>query len=132
MEACVVVCRTAKPADRRGRILFIDAKAEVTRERAQSFLTEEHTRKIVDAERTFAGVPGFARVATLDEVRAKGSNLSIPLYVPPLVGGTNGDSDVTAAQQLAATITAWQESSFALRSSMDELFATLEEAGVGR
>ena len=39
MEACVVICRTAKTKERRNKILFINAVNEVTRERAQSFLT---------------------------------------------------------------------------------------------
>src|SRR5690349_2102431 len=34
MEACVVVCRTTKPKARKGKILFINAVNEVTRERA--------------------------------------------------------------------------------------------------
>ena len=38
MEACVIICRSRKPAERQGRILFIDAVAEIARERAQSFL----------------------------------------------------------------------------------------------
>ena len=54
MEACVVVCRTRKPARRRGRVLFIDAVNEVARERTQSFLAEEHQRRIV---RCTAGSP---------------------------------------------------------------------------
>jgi len=69
MEACVVVCRTDKPPGRRGKILFINAVAEVTRERAQSFLTDDHLRRIVDAYHAFEDVPGFARVASTDETR---------------------------------------------------------------
>ena len=34
MEACIVVCRISKPRERRGKILFINAVNEVTRERA--------------------------------------------------------------------------------------------------
>lgn len=41
MKACVVVCRTAKPKARKGRILFINAVNEVTRERAQSVLAAD-------------------------------------------------------------------------------------------
>jgi type I restriction enzyme M protein len=37
MEACIVICRTAKAKERRNKILFINAVNEVTRERAQSF-----------------------------------------------------------------------------------------------
>lgn len=40
MEACVLVCRSRKPAARRGKILFLNAVQEVTRERAQSFLED--------------------------------------------------------------------------------------------
>ena len=48
MEACVVVCRTKKPAERQGKILFIDAVHEVARERAQSFLRPEHQLRILE------------------------------------------------------------------------------------
>ena len=56
----------------------------VTRERAQSFLTEEHIAHIVESYKAFKDGPGLARVATIDEVRAQSSSLSIPLYVGPL------------------------------------------------
>src|SRR5260221_2138742 len=47
MEACVVICRTAKPKARKGKIQFINAVNEVTRERAQSFLTDDHIERII-------------------------------------------------------------------------------------
>ncbi len=81
MEACVVVCGTRKSAERRGKILFIDAVGEVVRERAQSFLTEANQQHILSTYRAFADEPGFAKVASLDDVTANTSNLSIPLYV---------------------------------------------------
>ena len=52
-------------------MLFIDAVNEVTRERAQSFLTPEHQQRILAAYKAFADVPGFAKVATLAEIGAK-------------------------------------------------------------
>ena len=45
MEACIVVCRTSKPPERRGKMLFINAVNEVTRERAQSFLSRRPHRE---------------------------------------------------------------------------------------
>jgi type I restriction enzyme M protein len=51
MEACVVFCRSRKPADRQGRILFIDAVGEIARERAYSFLRPEHQERIAEATR---------------------------------------------------------------------------------
>ena len=81
MEACVVICRTQKPADRaregpvhrrraRGRA---GARAELPEARAPG------------ADRQglpgFADEPGFAKVATIEEVLEKDGNLSIPRYV---------------------------------------------------
>jgi len=81
MEACVVVCRTRKSPDRKGKILLIDAVKEVERERAQSFLTEANQQRILAAYRAFSDEPSFAKVVTLDEVATNNSNLNIPLYV---------------------------------------------------
>src|SRR5271156_137528 len=60
MEACIVICRTAKPKARKNKILFINAVNEVTRERAQSFLTDDHIERIVQAYEKFTDAPGFA------------------------------------------------------------------------
>ncbi|MGB3674151.1 MAG: class I SAM-dependent DNA methyltransferase [Candidatus Nanopelagicales bacterium] len=81
MEAFVLVCRSVKPTDRQGKILFIDAVKEVSRERAQSFLSEAHQSKILSAYRAFADDPGFASVVTNYEVLAQSGNLSIPRHV---------------------------------------------------
>jgi type I restriction enzyme M protein len=97
---------------------------EVTRERAQSFLEEAHIQRIVKAYRDFAGEDGFARLSTLDDVRANQANLSIPLYVRPANGFGNG-SDRSSAS-LPEVIADWQAGSQALRASMDDLFTTLQ------
>jgi len=99
MEACVVFCRTQKPVDRRGKILFIDAVNEVARERAQSFLKPQHQGRIVAAYRAFANEPGFANVVAVEEVLRRDSNLSIPRYVRPIGDGAsdNGDHDLKTA-----------------------------------
>jgi len=123
MEACVVVCRANKPPERQGKILFINAIKEVTRERAQSFLRHAHIERIVCAYRAFDDVEGFARVATIGEVIGNGANLSIPLYVRSANGGAKSKGD---GASLRHAIAGWQESSEALRASMDELFGVLE------
>ena len=90
MEACVVICRTQKPPERRGHILFIDAVDEVARERAQSFLRHEHQKRILQAYQAFTNQPGFAKVASLKEVLTNGGELSIPRYVRPSVENAAG------------------------------------------
>ncbi|MEQ9455612.1 MAG: class I SAM-dependent DNA methyltransferase [Phycisphaeraceae bacterium] len=81
MEACVVVCRSKKRKALKGKILFIDAVAEVARERAQSFLRTAHQDRILAAYQAFEDDPGFAAVVSIEDVLAKGGSLSIPLYV---------------------------------------------------
>ena len=84
MEACVVICRKDKPAKRRGQVIFIDAVNEVTRERSErsmSYLKPEHQQRIADAYHAFKDVEGFARLASLADIRANDGNLGIPLYV---------------------------------------------------
>jgi len=131
MEACVVICRMNKTKKRRNKVLFINAVNEVTRERAQSFLTDDHIQRIVAAYRSFRYEGGFAQVISNDEIREKGSNLSIPLYVRADNGNGN-DNDIQEVERvsLKQAITNWQESSMALRKSMDGLFEVLEDVRV--
>ena len=90
MPTCVVICRTRKPKERQGKILFINAANEITRERTETLLTGDHIARIVKAHAEFRDEPGFSRVATLAEVCAKDGNLSLPLSVAPATaqGGT--------------------------------------------
>jgi type I restriction enzyme M protein len=105
MEACVVVCRTRKPDGRKGKVLFIDAVNESSREQAQSFLRNQHIDKILDAYRRYDNVAGFAKVATLDEIRENDANLSIPLYVTRDSASANGEEHVEC---LADMIAKWK------------------------
>lgn len=108
MEACVVVCRTAKPKARKGRILFINAVNQVTRERAHSFLTDDHIERIVKVYEKFTDEPGFTRVASLEEIRAKNCNLSIPLYVSAET--TSNIANVKKTESLAGLLNTWLKS----------------------
>ena len=121
MEACVVICRSKKPKDRKGKILFIDAVNEVTRERAQSFLAPAHIHRIVTAYRNFCSEDGFTAVATLDEIAAKQNNLNLPLYVKRAGSATGPD--------LTSALTAWRASSTELRRAANELLELLDTAG---
>ena len=116
MEACVVICRTAKPKERRNKILFINAVNEVTRERAQSFLTDDHIERIVRAYEQFKDEPGFTRVATLEEIRAKEGSLNIPVYVSAL--NSNGQVQVSANGTLPDSLSVWLSSVSDVRTAL--------------
>jgi type I restriction enzyme M protein len=125
MEACVVICRANKPKARKGKILFINAVNEVTRERAQSFLTDNHIDRIVQAYQQFKDEPGLARVATLEEIRAKDGNLSIPLYVAPAANGST--VEVKGDSGLAGSCGQWLQSVATVTESLARL---LPKAGL--
>jgi type I restriction enzyme M protein len=129
MEACVVICRMKKSRKRKGKIQFINAVNEVTRERAQSFLTDAHISRIVAAYESDEDVAEFSRSVPLDEVRRQQHNLSIPLYVRADTVSTNTDPQSRGSVEEA--IAAWQASSKQLRQSMEDLFNTLKEADYG-
>jgi type I restriction enzyme M protein len=127
MESCVVVCNRRKPAQRQGRVVFIDAVNEVTRERAQSFLKPEHQQRILDSFKAFEDVAGFAKVATVAEIGANVGNLSIPLYVK------RGSAQAAGAQQdgespltLGQAWEHWQNEGRSFWQQMDALVETLE------
>ena len=121
MEACIVICRAAKPKTRRNKILLINAVDEVTRERAQSFLTDDHIERIVKTYEAFKDEPGFARVATLEEIRAKDGNLSIPLYLVPQATEAREERAGYAANGLPGALSVWLASSAQVRASLQGL-----------
>ena len=118
MEACVVICRASKPKARSGKILLVNAVNEVTRERAQSFLTDDHITRIAAAYRAFADEADFAKVVRLDEVRSRGGNLSISLYVNPTPSVTTGGRNGTST---ADALAAWMKSSSEARSALSRI-----------
>jgi len=125
MEACIVICRSTKPAERRGRVIFIDAVNEVTRERSMSYLKPEHQERIANAYHDFKDVGGFAKVASLDDIHANDDNLSIPLYVRRRAIGE--DKGIYAADGLKEAVRKWEGSSQELQKTILNLLNTLSK-----
>lgn len=122
MEACVVICRSRKRKALQGKILFIDAVAEIARERAQSFLRSEHQQRILDAYQTFEDDPGFTACAEIEDVLTKGANLSIPLYVKKAKPEAMPGEEATLAESWAE----FDESGREFWPQMDTLVDMLE------
>jgi len=122
MEACIVVCRSRKAPDRAGKVLMIDAVREVTRERAQSYLTPDHIARIVTAFRACQDEEGFATVAATEAIAERDGNLSIPLYVQRTDGLRQAD--------LGQVIDSWRQSAADLRVGADELLDLLGTEGM--
>lgn len=81
MEACVIICKRRKENNRKGKVLFIDAKEEVTRKNAESYLENIHIEKIISAYKSFEDVKYLAKVVDNNKILNNKSLLSIQSYV---------------------------------------------------
>ncbi|MGB7567575.1 MAG: N-6 DNA methylase [Chitinivibrionales bacterium] len=81
MESCLLVCRMKKPKERKGKIIFIDAKEELRIDRTNAWLEPQHIKKISGAYWKFKDIAGFAKVLSNKEVLSNNGNLSLQQYV---------------------------------------------------
>jgi type I restriction enzyme M protein len=114
MESCLLITNNNKSDERKGKVLFIDARNELKREKTISYLLPEHIEKMHNAYLNFEIEEGFTHVATIEEIIKKGGSLNIPLYVK------NMDGEVILKPQEA--IEKWAETSNDLKKSMNQLF----------
>ncbi|WP_227369345.1 type I restriction-modification system subunit M [Halomonas sp. M20] len=82
IPASILVLRAkgAKPEERQGKVLFINADREYYEGRAQNHLLPEHIEKISSTFEAFAQEPGFSRVVPIAELRDNDYNLNIRRY----------------------------------------------------
>jgi len=129
MEACIIICRSKKPTERKNKILFINAVNEVTREQAQSFLTETHIRRIDSVYKAFSDEVGFSKEVKTSELRDY--SLSIPLYVR---GSINSNVFRVAVEQEEYSVSNqyknWCDQTESLYEKLQQLIAQLEETKV--
>lgn len=122
MEACIVICRSKKRLERRGKVLFIEAAQEVARERAMSLLRSAHQVRIGGAYMAFRDEEGFAKIATRAELASNGYSLSIPLYIKRAQTVSNGSQPATLKEAWEA----WETSGRAFRQRMDAVVEMLD------
>lgn len=114
MEACLLVCRWNKPKERKGKVLFINAVKEVTRQNAYSFLDDDHMKKIHGAFKAFKNIPGFAKIVDDKKIISNNSNLNISLYV-------SGVSNGNGRKELTEVVGTWIKNSSELKRSTESL-----------
>lgn len=120
MEACLLITKTNKSADKKGKILFINAVEEVTQNKNIGFLEQKHIDKIFGAYQKFESQDNFSVLKTIEDVISNKANMAISLYVQPKKKEGN---EVLPYEQ---AFEEWNESSNNLKSSMNELFQILE------
>jgi type I restriction enzyme M protein len=101
-----MVFKQNKDADKKGKVLFIDASEQVRVGRAQNYLEPEHVTQIFDWYKAFADVENYVKVASLEDLRENDFNLNIPLYVEKIIE----DNLPSVEEALADLKTAWDAS----------------------
>ena len=81
LSPCFLIIRNLKPAEHSARILMIDATKILTQKRAQNILSQEDVDRIFQLYTDYKDVEDYAKVVTLDDIKAKGYNLSPNRYV---------------------------------------------------
>lgn len=90
IPACVLVLRqrvqnganrvSGKPAERQGKVLFINADHDFFEGRAQNYLLPEHIEKIVTTFDEFRAIDGFSAIVDNATLKANDYNLNIRRY----------------------------------------------------
>jgi type I restriction enzyme M protein len=81
IPASILVFNKSKKADRKAKVLFIEASREFREGSAQNYLREEDIKKIAAAFHAFKNVDKYARVVGIDEIEKNDWNLNISRYV---------------------------------------------------
>lgn len=81
LAPCVLVLKTEKPAELRGKLIFVDAADQLRTGRAQNYLETEHIEQVYAWYAGRVDVENYVKVATLAEIAENDHNLNIPLYV---------------------------------------------------
>ena len=80
----IIIFNQHKPAERKGKVLFINASKEAEQHpevRKLNRLSDANIKKIADAYRNFSEEKGFSRIVSLKEIEQNDSNLNVTLYV---------------------------------------------------
>ena len=123
MESCLLICRMKKPKERKGKIIFIDAKEEIRIERSSAYLKPEHIKRIADTYWKFKDVEGFAKVVSnKDVLNENKGNLSVQLYIK--------QANINEEQNLEELLKTTKLTQKDLNLKMEDLFKQLNNLGI--
>ena len=114
MEACIMLCSSKKPKERKGQVLFIRATDLVERKNGESYLTEEHIAEIVGLYRNNGNVENRSAIVNIKTITENEYSISPKLYVKNVGGETN-------LIDLDEVVEFWESGSKKLHEEMDKL-----------
>lgn len=121
MEACIMICRMNKTSDRKNKVLFINAKNEISKKETFSYLDERHINRIVNAYKNFTREDGFAEVIDQKDLLRNNSSLSISFYVNHVI-----EPNVEDELSLTELYNQWFEISTNTHEQLAEIVTLIE------
>lgn len=81
VSACILVLNNNKPAERKGKVILVDATKNCTPLRAQTIMTEDNVSETFKLYTDYVDKIDYAKVVTIDELADKGYTLSVNNYI---------------------------------------------------
>jgi type I restriction enzyme M protein len=81
IPAAIMIVRKAKPAERRGKVLFINGVEQYVEGKAQNHLSEANVMALAKTFHDYSDVERLARVVPITEIAANDHSLNINTYV---------------------------------------------------
>lgn len=124
MESCLLVCRMKKPKERKGKIIFIDAKDELRIDRTNAWLEPKHIDKISNAYWKYKDIDGFAKIVSTKTALDNNANLNIQLYFK--------QNNVVSEHKIEELLAEIKDGQKQLNTSLQNLFSQLDKIGIER
>lgn len=121
MEACIIICSNIKAKEDKNKIIFINAKNDVTRKDAESYLEDSHIEKILNAYTSGNDIEDFKRTVDITEIEKNNYDLSLQKYVFI-------DKIDKGKMTLEKAISEWKEASLAMEKEISNLKQQINDA----
>ena len=118
MEACLLITKTNKSENKKGKVLFINAVKEVKQDKNIAFLEQQHIDKIYTIYKNFSEESEIAKIVSNEKLLENKGSLNIAQFL------SNVDKSAPELS-LNEALDTWNEQSSSLKDSMNELFQIL-------
>lgn len=123
IPAAILIINKNKPAERKGKILFINASQEYQEGKNQNYLRDQEIEKIVGVYKNYKDDDKYCRVVSLDEIKENDYNLNISRYVD-----TSEEEEIIDVRQALKELKELEQQRKEIDAKMNEY---LQELGYG-
>ena len=118
MTSCLLITKTNKSDNKKGKVLFINAVKEVKQDKNIAFLEQQHIDKIYTIYKNFSEESEIAKIVSNEKLLENKGSLNIAQFL------SNVDKSATELS-VSDALDAWNEQSSSLKGSMNKLFQIL-------